>query len=93
MALCSLLVSEVHISGDIALAARQYYYATGDAAWLASVGFPLIRGVAAFYASRVSKTADGSREQYELQGVMGPDEYAYGEVRSQRPNARLHEKG
>jgi len=45
---------EQHISGDISFAARQYYYMTGDVNWLKSVGFPLIYGVASFYASRIT---------------------------------------
>ena len=69
---------EAHISGDIALAARQYFYAKADHAWLAAIGFPLVRGVAAFYASRVSKAADGA--SFGIHGVMGPDEYAFGEA-------------
>ena len=44
---------EQHVSGDIAFAVRQYYYATADTAWLRAVGWPLVKGVAAFYAARV----------------------------------------
>lgn len=67
---------EQHISGDISFAARQYFYATQDTAWLKAVGYPLIEGVAAFYAARV--TADKSRPGlYDFKQVMGPDEYNY----------------
>jgi trehalose/maltose hydrolase-like predicted phosphorylase len=48
-----------HISGDIAIAARQYYYATGDVDWLREVGFPLVVGVASYFASRVTQQEDG----------------------------------
>ena len=33
-----------HITGDIALAARQYWYTSGDQDWLRNVGFPLANG-------------------------------------------------
>ena len=36
--------SEIHVTGDVALAQWQYYLATGDSAWLAREGFPVIRG-------------------------------------------------
>ena len=64
---------EQHISGDIALAARQYWYTTNDKAWLSSIGFPLVKGIADFYSKRVAKSATG----YDYNMVMGPDEYAY----------------
>eukprot|EP00756_Hemistasia_phaeocysticola_P051172 Hpha_TRINITY_DN26354_c0_g1::TRINITY_DN26354_c0_g1_i1::g.9347::m.9347 len=63
---------EQHVSGDVALAARQYWYASGDNEWLAAVGLPLVRGIADFYARRVQAGAGG---RYEYNSVMGPDEY------------------
>lgn len=63
---------EQHISGDVALAARQYWYATGDKEWLQNVGYPLARGVADFYAQRATSAVNSS---YSFDGVMGPDEY------------------
>ena len=36
--------SEIHVTGDVALAQWQYYLATGDSAWLARDGFPVLRG-------------------------------------------------
>ncbi len=77
---------EQHISGDVVLAARQFWYTTGDAAWLKEIGYPLARGVADFYARRVvaaSTTPDsnssGSRNDsgamFSFNAVMGPDEY------------------
>ncbi|MDB4910081.1 MAG: glycoside hydrolase family 65 protein, partial [Gemmatimonadetes bacterium] len=35
--------SEIHVNGDVALAQWQYFLATGDSAWLARKGFPVIR--------------------------------------------------
>eukprot|EP00041_Stephanoeca_diplocostata_P009558 m.148036 g.148036 ORF g.148036 m.148036 type:complete len:892 (+) comp17789_c0_seq1:131-2806(+) len=78
---------EQHISGDVSFAARQYYYVTQDKQWLKQVGFPLIFGVASFYAARVeprptavsaNDTYNGNASgKYDLNMVMGPDEYAY----------------
>eukprot|EP00658_Telonema_sp_P-2_P029735 TRINITY_DN2256_c0_g1_i10.p1 TRINITY_DN2256_c0_g1~~TRINITY_DN2256_c0_g1_i10.p1 ORF type:complete len:422 (+),score=79.33 TRINITY_DN2256_c0_g1_i10:259-1524(+) len=71
---------EQHISGDISFAARQYFYSTQDLGWLKRTGYPLIYGIAALYASRAVKSRDGKRydiEGYDINQVMGPDEYAY----------------
>ena len=75
---------EQHISGDIVLAARQYWYATADKEWLTAIGFPLAKGVADFYKVRAAKraykvTTVGSvgGPHYDLNGMMGPDEFAY----------------
>ena len=63
---------EQHVSGDIALAVRQYWYATHDRDWLASTGWPLVKGVASFYAARV---VEGTGGRYSFPEVMGPDEF------------------
>ena len=44
--------SEIHVTGDVALAQWQYYLATGDSTWLAEKGFPVIRETADFWVSR-----------------------------------------
>ncbi|MCP5996120.1 hypothetical protein NL385_28680, partial [Klebsiella pneumoniae] len=62
-------VTQNHLQGDIALAAWQYWLATGDRAWLRRDGAPLLRGLAEFWASRVTANADGS---YSVEGVAGP---------------------
>ena len=63
------------------LAARQYWYATADKEWLEEIGFPLAKGVAEFYAKRVTPRAyrvtTRGNAQYDLNDVMGPDEYAF----------------
>jgi len=64
---------EQHISGDIVFAFRQYYYLTKDLVWLENV-YPLIAGVARFWSSRV--VYDAIRDQYLIDGVIPPDEYA-----------------
>jgi len=65
---------EDHIMGDIATAFRQYYWATQDGDWLNQTGWPVIQGIAQFYASRV--TVDPRNASiYHIVGSMGPDEY------------------
>jgi trehalose/maltose hydrolase-like predicted phosphorylase len=114
---------EQHISGDISFAARQYFYATQDVAWLKAVGcrpaeakqsrasmharthalytrshthgrarhtrahmhththartharrrYPLIQGIASFYAARVTADPPGGFG-FSFESVMGPDE-------------------
>ncbi|MEU3710789.1 discoidin domain-containing protein [Streptomyces catenulae] len=64
-----------HLMGDISLATWQYYLATKDTAWLRSRGWPVLKGIAEFWASRVTRNADGS---YSVKNVAGPDEYSNG---------------
>lgn len=55
----------MHITGDIAFAARQYVAATGDQNWLkAEMGGDLIYETARFWASRAVYSA--SKQQYEI---------------------------
>ncbi|MBK3564006.1 discoidin domain-containing protein, partial [Streptomyces sp. MBT62] len=68
-------LTQNHLQGDIALAARQYYLATGDRAWLRTEGWPLLNGLAQYWTSRVTKNTDGS---YSIKEVAGPDEYSNG---------------
>jgi trehalose/maltose hydrolase-like predicted phosphorylase len=64
-------IYEQHITADVALAQWQYYLATGDRAWLASRGWPVLSQAAEFWASRVTRGAGGS---YHINAVTGPDE-------------------
>ncbi len=64
-------IYEQHISSDIALAQWQYFEATGDKKWLAQRGWPVLSGVATFWASRA---VPGSDHTYDIDGVTGPDE-------------------
>lgn len=68
-------VQQNHLQGDIALAAWQYYLATGDRAWLRERGGPLLKGIAEYWMSRTTLNKDGS---YSIQNVAGPDEYSNG---------------
>ncbi|WP_306317908.1 MULTISPECIES: discoidin domain-containing protein [unclassified Streptomyces] len=69
-------VTQNHLMGDIALAAWQRYQATGDRHWLRERGWPLLKGLAAYWSSRVTPNeSDGS---YSIKDVAGPDEYSNG---------------
>jgi len=68
---------EIHVNADIAIAQWQYYLATGDDAWLQRYGWPVIRGIAQFWTSRVSY--DKAHDRYEIHHVTSPDE-AYDDV-------------
>jgi len=65
---------ELHISGDIAYAAYQYWSASGNVSWLATDLEPLLRGIADFWVSRVTHGVDN---KYHILSVMPPDEYHY----------------
>ena len=62
---------EQHITADIALAQWQYYLASGDRQWLRNRGWPVLSQAATFWASRVTRAADGT---YHINHVTGPDE-------------------
>lgn len=64
---------EHHITADIGIAFINYYRVTGDIAWLKEKGFPLIKEIADFWASRAVKNNDGS---YSILNVVGADEFA-----------------
>ncbi len=56
---------ELHITGDIAFAARQYIAATGNKDWLLNeLGGELIYEIARFWASRA--TYNTEKKQYEI---------------------------
>lgn len=68
---------EIHVNADIAIAQWQYWLASGDRDWLKQYGWPVIRGIAEFWASRVSY--DKAHDRYEILHVTSPDE-AYNDV-------------
>lgn len=68
-------IMQTHLQGDISLAVWQYYLATGDGQWLKERGWPLLKGIADYWTSRVTKNDDGS---YSIKLVAGPDEYSNG---------------
>ncbi len=65
---------ELHITADIAFALWQYWTVTGDDAFMAAYGAPIILETARFWESRVepNRPAPG---QYSISDVIGPDEY------------------
>ncbi|MEV6669017.1 discoidin domain-containing protein [Streptomyces sp. NPDC051162] len=67
--------TQIHLQSDISLATWQYYLATGDTAWLRERGWPVMKGIADFWAGRVTPNADGS---YSVKDTAGPDEYSNG---------------
>ncbi len=64
---------EIHISADIAYAARLYWRLTGDDTWYIEKGAEIVLDTAKFWASRAEWNASSSR--YEYSDVIGPDEY------------------
>lgn len=73
---------EQHVNGDIALAALQYWWLSGDLSWLQSSGaLDMIQGLAQFWESRAEpcgatrEHSTAQAEQYCIDNVMGPDEY------------------
>ncbi|SDK94089.1 glycosyl hydrolase family 65 protein [Streptomyces indicus] len=68
-------LTQVHLQSDIALAAWQYWLATGDRGWLKERGAPLLRGIAEFWADKAERNTDGS---YSIRDTAGPDEYSNG---------------
>jgi trehalose/maltose hydrolase-like predicted phosphorylase len=63
---------EIHATGDVAVAQWRYLQATGDLKWLREYGYPIIKEVADFWASRAKLSPDG--EHYEFRSVQGPNE-------------------
>ncbi|MEM7571482.1 MAG: glycoside hydrolase family 65 protein [Bacteroidota bacterium] len=61
-----------HISGDVAWAMWKYYQVTGDREWLRERGWPVIRAVADFWASRVERNGPG---RYDINNVIGANEW------------------
>jgi trehalose/maltose hydrolase-like predicted phosphorylase len=59
-----LAESEIHVNSEVAIAQWQYYLATGDRNWLREHGWPVIRAVARFWASRA--TYAPQRKRYHI---------------------------
>jgi len=63
---------EIHVNADIAIAQWQYWLASGDRDWLRAHGWPVIRAVADFWASRAARVPE--RRRYEILHVTSVDE-------------------
>lgn len=68
--------SENHVNGDVALAAWQYWLATGDRKWLENDCWPILRDTADFWASRVNYNPQ--RQRYEISHVVAVNESEIG---------------
>lgn len=67
--------AQIHITGDIAFAAKQFWRASKDVNWLQEIGYPLVYETAEYWASRVEY--DVASDRYVINHVMPPDEYHY----------------
>ena len=63
---------EIHVNADIAIAQWQYWLATHDRAWLKQHGWPVIRDIADFWASRAAWNAE--KQRYDILHVTSVDE-------------------
>jgi trehalose/maltose hydrolase-like predicted phosphorylase len=66
---------EHHISADVAWGVWEYWKATADDAFMASMGVEILLETARFWASRASLGDDG---RHHIRLVVGPDEYHEG---------------
>jgi trehalose/maltose hydrolase-like predicted phosphorylase len=62
-----------HVGLAVAYNVWRFYEATGDAEFLAEYGAEMLLEVARFFAGLA--TYERTLDQYEIRGVMGPDEY------------------
>lgn len=76
---------EIHIVGDVALAQWQYFLATGDTAYLAQYGYPVIRATADFWVSRVCYNRE--RDRYETDRLVSVHEGLIGIANDTYTNA------
>lgn len=67
--------NEIHVNGDIAFAAHQYYLLTNDSKWLQTYGYDIIYQTALFWTSRIKYNR--TKNAYVINDVMPPDEYHY----------------
>jgi trehalose/maltose hydrolase-like predicted phosphorylase len=75
-----------HVTAGVGWAAWQYWLATGDKPWLESRGWPLLSGIAEYFASKVKKNAAGG---YDLGPLTGPDELHMGVTNNAYTNAMV----
>jgi protein-glucosylgalactosylhydroxylysine glucosidase len=62
-----------HITGCVGFAFWKYFQVTKDKTWLRDRGYPMLKEVADFWASRAEK---GSDNRYHIINVVAADEYA-----------------
>jgi trehalose/maltose hydrolase-like predicted phosphorylase len=61
-----------HITGCVGWASWQYYLVTKDKTWLRERGWPMLKEVADFWASRVERNGPG---RYDIINVIGANEW------------------
>jgi trehalose/maltose hydrolase-like predicted phosphorylase len=61
-----------HITGCVGWAFWKYYQVTKDKQWLRERGYPVLKEVADFWASRVERKGTG---EYEINNVIGANEW------------------
>jgi trehalose/maltose hydrolase-like predicted phosphorylase len=61
-----------HITGCVGWAFWKYYQVTKDKNWLRNRGYPVLKAVADFWASRVERKGPG---RYEINNVIGANEW------------------
>lgn len=61
-----------HITGCVGWAFWKYYQVTKDTLWLRERGYPVLKDVADFWASRVERKGPG---RYEINNVIGANEW------------------
>jgi len=61
-----------HISGDIGWAFWKYFQVTKDLHWLQEKGYPVLKEIADFWASRVERNGKG---RYDINNVIGANEW------------------
>ena len=66
---------EIHISADIAYAIMQYWWVTGDDAFMRDHGAEMILDMARFWADRAELEVEDGARRYVYRDVIGPDEY------------------
>ena len=65
-------MNEHHVTADIGIAFWNYYLVTQDKEWLQTNGYPMLKDIADFWASRSTVDSLGN---YHILNVIGPDEY------------------
>ena len=61
-----------HITGCVGWASWKYYQVTKDKEWLRTRGYPILKEVADFWASRVERNGPG---HYDINNVIGANEW------------------
>jgi kojibiose phosphorylase len=64
---------ELHITGDVAYALREYVRASGDTKFFCERAAEIILETARFWVSRLEYNA--TKDRYEINDVIGPDEF------------------